>query len=507
MIGVLGQAATLTGFLAAIAGIGASVLAMRGRMPVAYAVRLAAVAAVAMVGANVAMVVALVNHDFSIGYVAQVGSLSTPLLYTMASLWGALEGSILFWSGLLAALLLLLGVRARGRDRDELPAALGVLFALLAFFTFIVLIAGSPWTPVSPVPADGPGPNPLLANHPLMAIHPPLLYLGFVGLSVPFALTVAALLKGDLGDAWLTNTRRWTLLPWASLSAGLILGAWWAYAVLGWGGYWAWDPVENMALVPWLTTTAFLHSAMVTKRRGILRGWNVALVVASFALTILATLVTRSGVLNSVHAFTQSPIGPLFLVLFGTITVGSVTLVALRLPAGAGEEPGAGNKGHGLSAEQPAVCRDRRDGALRHLVPSPRGGVRGRTGQRWCPVLRAGRRSPCGRLARARRDRADAALGRLVASLAGEADPGSGGGGRWGDPSRDGGWQPGRHRRRRGGRVRPRGVDLATCTSDQSAPAVRRPDPGWPSLDGWPDRPCRLRRHRIGRPRIVDRPN
>ena len=344
MIGVLGQAATLTGFLAAIAGLGASVLAMRGRMPVAYAVRLAAVAAAAMVGANVVMVVALVVHDFSIGYVAQVGSLSTPLLYAVASLWGALEGSILFWSGLLAALLLLLAIRARGRDRDELPAALGVLFALLAFFTFIVLIPGSPWTPVSPVPADGPGPNPLLANHPLMAIHPPLLYFGFVGLSVPFALTVAALLKGDLGDEWLTNTRRWTLLPWASLSAGLILGAWWAYAVLGWGGYWAWDPVENMALVPWLTTTAFLHSAMVTKRRGILRGWNVALVVASFALTILATLVTRSGVLNSVHAFTQSPIGPLFLVLFGTITVGSVTLVALRLPAGTGGEPGLGTR-------------------------------------------------------------------------------------------------------------------------------------------------------------------
>ena len=344
MIGAVGQVATLIGFTAAILGVGASVLALRGRASVTSAVRLAALAAIAMVSANLVMVSALVVHDFSIRYVAQVGSRSTPLLYTVASLWGALEGSILFWSGLLSAFLLLFAVRARRRSRDDLPAALGVLFAILAFFTFIVLVPGSPWTPVSPVPTDGPGPNPLLANHPLMAIHPPLLYIGFVGLSVPFALTVAALLKGDLGDEWLTATRRWTLLPWASLSAGLILGAWWAYAVLGWGGYWAWDPVENMALVPWLTTTAFLHSAMVTKRRGILRGWNVALVVASFSLTILATLVTRSGVLNSVHAFTQSPIGPLFLVLFGTIAVGSVTLVGLRYPTGARGEPGLGTR-------------------------------------------------------------------------------------------------------------------------------------------------------------------
>jgi len=344
VIGAVGQVATLIGFTAAILGVGASVLALRGRVSVTSAVRLAALAAIAMVSANLVMVSALVVHDFSIRYVAQVGSRSTPLLYTVASLWGALEGSILFWSGLLSAFLLLFAVRARRRSRDDLPAALGVLFAILAFFTFIVLVPGSPWTPVSPVPTDGPGPNPLLANHPLMAIHPPLLYIGFVGLSVPFALTVAALLKGDLGDEWLTATRRWTLLPWASLSAGLILGAWWAYAVLGWGGYWAWDPVENMALVPWLTTTAFLHSAMVTKRRGILRGWNVALVVASFSLTILATLVTRSGVLNSVHAFTQSPIGPLFLVLFGTIAVGSVTLVGLRYPTGARGEPGLGTR-------------------------------------------------------------------------------------------------------------------------------------------------------------------
>ena len=334
MIGAIGLSATLVAFGGALVGLAAALLALRGRWPIERAVRAAALTAGALVSANVAMVVALVEHDFSISYVSQVGSRSTPLLYTVASLWGALEGSILFWAGLLAVLLLLLAVRTRGRDRDDLPAALALLFAVLAFFVFIVLVPGNPWTPVTPVPADGPGPNPLLANHPLMAIHPPLLYLGFVGLSIPFALTVAALLRGRLDDRWLAVTRRWILIPWAALSAGLILGAWWAYAVLGWGGYWAWDPVENMALLPWLTATAFLHSAMVTARRGILRGWNVALIVASFAFTILATLVTRSGVLNSVHDFTQSLIGPLFLILFAAVAVGAIVLVALRLPSG-----------------------------------------------------------------------------------------------------------------------------------------------------------------------------
>ena len=334
MIGAAGFTATFVGVAGALIGLAAALLALRGRWPIERAIRAAWVTAAALVGANLAMVAALVSHDFSISYVAQVGSRATPLLYTVASLWGALEGSILFWAGLLSVVILLLAVRTRGRDREDLPAALAVLFAVLAFFAFIVLVPGNPWLRVSPVPSDGPGPNPLLANHPLMAIHPPLLYLGFVGLSVPFALTVAALLRGRLDDRWLAVTRRWTLIPWAALSAGLILGAWWSYAVLGWGGYWAWDPVENVALLPWLTATAFLHSAMVTARRGILRGWNVALVVSSFVLTILATLITRSGVLNSVHAFTQSVIGPLFLVLLAAVAIGSLVLVALRLPVG-----------------------------------------------------------------------------------------------------------------------------------------------------------------------------
>jgi cytochrome c-type biogenesis protein CcmF len=345
VIGTIGFGATFVGFLGALFGLATALLVLRGRWPSAPVVRIAMLTAAALVAANVVMVVALVRHDFSISYVAQVGSRATPLLYTVASLWGALEGSILFWAGLLSVVLMLLAVRTRGTDREDLPAALAVLFAVLSFFVFIVLVPGNPWAPVSPVPADGPGPNPLLANHPLMAIHPPLLYLGFVGLSVPFALTVAALLRGKLDDRWLAVTRRWTMIPWVALSAGLVLGAWWSYAVLGWGGYWAWDPVENVALLPWLTATAWLHSAMVSARRGILRGWNVALIVSSFALTILATLVTRSGVLDSVHAFTESPIGPLFLVLFATVAAGSVVLVALRLPRSAPVAAPLGTRG------------------------------------------------------------------------------------------------------------------------------------------------------------------
>ncbi len=286
------------------------------------------------VGANLIMVIALVGHDFSIAYVAQIGSRATPLLYTVASLWGALEGSILFWAGLLASLTALLVLRTAARNEARLPPALAVLFGLLVFFLGIVVGPGDPWGRVSPVPADGPGPNPLLQNHPLMAIHPPLLYLGLVGLAIPFALTISALVRGELDRVWLSAARRWTLGAWVALSAGLVLGAWWSYAVLGWGGYWAWDPVENVALLPWLTATAFLHSAMVQARRGSLAAWNVALVVASFSLTLMATLITRSGILSSVHAFTNTPIGPLFLALVGGVVTASVVLAVWRLPAG-----------------------------------------------------------------------------------------------------------------------------------------------------------------------------
>jgi cytochrome c-type biogenesis protein CcmF len=280
--------------------------------------------------ANLAMVYALVTHDFSVSYVAQVGSRSTPLLYTVISLWGALEGSILFWGWVLAGYAALVVYRHRARPGALVPYAAATLLGVAVFFSILLVGPANPFGSVSPVPADGPGPNPLLQNHPLMAVHPPLLYLGYVGMTVPFAFAVGAMVAGEAGrkDDWLVLTRRWTLIAWTFLTAAIIAGMWWSYEVLGWGGYWAWDPVENASFMPWLTATAFLHSAIVQERRGLLRVWNLNLVVATFLLTVLGTFLTRSGVLSSVHAFTTGSIGYYFLAFIAVTLVLSLALVA-----------------------------------------------------------------------------------------------------------------------------------------------------------------------------------
>lgn len=282
--------------------------------------------------ATIAMQSALIGHDFSLAYVARNGSRSTPLFYTVASMWGALEGSIILWALVLAGYLVAVVRRFRDRLDDPLVGwALMVIFAVSAFFFLLMLGPANPFTVVSGVvPLDGPGPNPLLQNHILMAIHPPFLYLGYVGFTVPFAFAIAALITGRLGEGWLEATRRWTLLAWGCLTVGIILGSWWSYEVLGWGGYWAWDPVENASFLPWLTGTAFLHSVIIQERRGMLRVWNLSLLVATFSLTILGTFLTRSGVLDSVHSFTESPIGPWLLVLFAIVVVVSVGLIGWR---------------------------------------------------------------------------------------------------------------------------------------------------------------------------------
>ena len=285
-----------------------------------------------MLGANLTMVYALVTHDFSVHYVAQVGSRATPLVYTVVSLWSALEGSILFWGAILAVYVFAFA-RAHRHDPPTNPLlALGTMLAVGVFFAFLIAGPANPSSRVTPVPPDGPGPNPLLQNHVLMVIHPPMLYLGYVGMVVPFGIAVAALLRGQLGDAWMAVLRRWTLIPWTFLSVGIVLGAWWAYAVLGWGGYWAWDPVENASFLPWLTATAFIHSAMVQERRHTLKLWTLSLSLASFLLTILGTFMTRSRVFNSVHSFTQSEIGPTFLVFLGAVLIVSIVLIAVRGP-------------------------------------------------------------------------------------------------------------------------------------------------------------------------------
>ena len=284
-----------------------------------------------MLAANLTMEFALLTHDFSVSYVAQVGSTQTPTIFTIVSLWSALEGSILFWGLILARLPggLRLDVTAR-EDPVYMSLALGVMLAVATFFAFLIAGPANPFEVLPNPPPDGPGPNPLLQNHVLMVVHPPMLYLGYVGMTVPFGVAMAALLKGEIGSAWMVPLRRWTLIAWTFLTVGIILGGWWAYAVLGWGGYWAWDPVENASFLPWLTATAFIHSTMVQERKRMLKLWTISLALASFVLTILGTFMTRSGVFNSVHSFTQSDIGPTFLVFIGVLLVACIGLLAVR---------------------------------------------------------------------------------------------------------------------------------------------------------------------------------
>lgn len=276
---------------------------------------------------------ALITRDFTVKYVFDNGSSRTPPLYNFATAWASLEGSILLWGLVLAGYVGVVLTKFRQRIADPLVTwAVVVILLVTAFFFALMLGPADPFQTVT-LPAnfvDGPGPNPLLQNHVLMAIHPPMLYLGYVGFTVPFAFAIAALVTGRVGEGWLVETRRWTLFAWGFLTLGIVAGSWWSYDVLGWGGYWGWDPVENASLLPWLTGTAYLHSVMIQERRGMLRVWNLSLLCATFSLTILGTFITRSGVLQSVHAFSESSIGPLFLAFFGVIAAVSIGLIGWR---------------------------------------------------------------------------------------------------------------------------------------------------------------------------------
>ncbi|MET7806179.1 heme lyase CcmF/NrfE family subunit [Micromonospora chersina] len=269
---------------------------------------------------------ALLRHDFSVRFVAENGGRDVPLYYTLTSLWSALDGSLLLW-------LLVLGGYAALLARRAYPPrlhayAMVVVSVVMMFFFALSTFAANPFRAVNPVPADGPGPNPLLQQHPAMGVHPPLLYAGYLGLVVPFAFALAAPLAGRDGARWVRLARPWTLIGWAALTGGIGMGAWWSYAVLGWGGYWAWDPVENASLLPWLTATAFLHTTLVRGRVA----WHGALACASFLLVLLGTFLTRSGAVASVHAFTDSPLGPMLLgfVLLGVAV--SAVLTGRRAP-------------------------------------------------------------------------------------------------------------------------------------------------------------------------------
>ena len=329
----LGRTLILLSLLFATAGAVAGFAAGARRSAVLWdwTRRLAYAFAVSMTAANLLMIQALLTHDFSVSYVAHVGSRQVPTWVSVVSLWSSLEGSILFWGLVLSAFVAVATYTNWNRHPEYMPYATGVWLGCATFFCFLLAGPAQPFGTVSPVPLDGPGPNPLLQNHILMVVHPPCLYLGYVGLTIPFGLACAALLAGRLGHDVLRPLRTWLLLPWIFLTMAIVLGGWWAYEVLGWGGYWAWDPVENASFMPWLTATAALHSAILTERKGVLKGWTVTLVLATFLLTILGTFMTRSGVFNSVHSFTQSAIGPTILVFLAGALVFSVALLALRV--------------------------------------------------------------------------------------------------------------------------------------------------------------------------------
>ena len=273
---------------------------------------------------------ALVISDFSIFYVWRHSSTDMPLIYKITSYWGGLEGSLLFWILVQSFFAMIVAFRYQYSNREIIPYVITTLNAIMAFLLVLLIGWSNPLEVQSIIPKEGQGLNPLLQN-PAMAIHPPALYLGFIGFSVPFAFAIGGLIRGKLDNEWVLTTRRWTLLSWYFLSAGLILGGQWAYEELGWGGFWAWDPVENAALMPWLTGTAFLHSVMIQEKRNMLKIWNVVLIITTFGLTILGTFLTRSGIINSVHSFTQSEIGPAFLVYLALVLIAGFALLFKRI--------------------------------------------------------------------------------------------------------------------------------------------------------------------------------
>ena len=273
---------------------------------------------------------ALVRHDFSFVYVAQHTSTELPTGYSISAFWGGQEGSLLLWLLVLTAYAAAAVLINRRRAPDLVAWSVPVLGVVSTFFAFMLVAVSSPFA-TQTAPVEGAGLNPSLQN-PYMLAHPPLLYLGYVGLTVPFAFGMGALLAGRTDERWIVATRRWTLVAWTALGVGQLIGAHWAYVEVGWGGYYAWDPVENAALMPWLAATAFLHSVMIQEKRGMLKVWNMLLVVLAFCLSLFGTFLTRSGVVNSIHSFTESPLGPWFLGFICAVTVGSLALVFWRLP-------------------------------------------------------------------------------------------------------------------------------------------------------------------------------
>ncbi len=350
MVANLGYGALVITFLISLYGIGAAYYGARKKDHrwVASA-RYAMLLTFPLVSvAALSIIYLLVTNSYEVDYVVNVTSNSMPFYLKVTALWGGQAGSLVFWSWLLAAFTSAVTLRKWERDQEFLPWVIIVSLVTLAFFLSLSIFIENPFVRIwqtssgqimtamlQPtgsipfIPADGSGLNPLL-RHPGMIIHPPMLYLGFVSFVIPYAFAIASLVTGRTDDRWIRITRRWTLVAWLFLSLGLILGGRWAYDVLGWGGYWGWDPVEIAAFMPWLTGTAFLHSVMIQEKRGMLKHWNMILIILTYELVIFGTFLTRSGVLSSVHAFAQSAIGPLFFVFMGLTFVVSLSLLLRR---------------------------------------------------------------------------------------------------------------------------------------------------------------------------------
>ncbi|MDI3340560.1 MAG: heme lyase CcmF/NrfE family subunit [Sphaerobacter sp.] len=329
----LGSGALIVALALAVYGIVAGVVGARRRIPELVESSIRAVWGVTLLVlvAVAALLTAFLTHDYRLEYVFGRSSRDMPVYYVAAAFYGGQEGSLLYWAmiaGLLSSLALYLH---RKRDRALIPYVAATVLSVETFLLLMLTIVASPFTLLPMTPPDGQGLNPLLRD-PGMILHPPFLLGGFASFTVPFGFAMAALITGRLGDDWIRAIRRWALVAWGILGVGLLFGAWWAYHVLGWGGYWGWDPVENVALLPWLTATAFIHSIIVQERRGMLKVWNMALIVASFALSVFGTFTVRSGLIASVHSFAVSPIGPWFLGYLAVVVAVSVALLIYRLP-------------------------------------------------------------------------------------------------------------------------------------------------------------------------------
>jgi cytochrome c-type biogenesis protein CcmF len=329
----LGSALLGLAFLAALA---AGALALAGRKGderlLRYSRRTVYGFCALLTACVVIIELAFAGDDFSFNIVAQHSSIETPSGYKLAAMWSSQEGSLLLWAFVLSIAASVALFATRDKLRDLVPWATAVMMGVAAFFTGLMLFAPNvdPFATLDPAPADGIGLNPLL-QHPSMMIHPPMLYSGYVAFTVPFAFAIGALVTRRLDAEWIRATRRFALIAWAFLGFGLLLGARWSYTELGWGGYWAWDPVENAALMPWLLGTAFLHSIMVQEKRGMLKVWNATLIVGTFSMALLGTFLVRSGVLQSIHAFGDNTVGPYILGLIGVVLVGSTALIVSRL--------------------------------------------------------------------------------------------------------------------------------------------------------------------------------